>query len=173
MGIGLGYELNDVGFSVIYSDIYKNGLGLPSGTAIASVRRKIRNDWRFEFFSFDVQHIVSIAFGPTLDVLETFRTDAWSVAQTRSGFKTICMDALSSQNEPELTPKSPEYIQKLHSPLPPLEKKSVGDLLPEALVPLWDELIQQHNILKIEKKAASEFADSCDNTCFSLPGCQA
>ena len=99
--------------------------------------------FRFNFFSLDATHIVSIARGPTLDVGASYRELAWSnnrntifISPTKfdsvgSSQKSKVQDQAILEENTELSPCSPLYYTIVSEKLPNIEKKVIVDLLPD------------------------------------------
>lgn len=77
IGIGLGFELQNVCFTVKY-DPLANDSGSIRGSATATICGVFRSDWKFDFFSLDNRHIMAVARGPIADALESYRNCAFT-----------------------------------------------------------------------------------------------
>ena len=147
IGIGLGYELNKVHFTLSFSEAYKNGMHDIEGSAIATIEGKRNQDWRFEFFSMSTHYVIGLALGPTPEATDTYRFSAWDAATTNTDtFSGSSRSIFGSRGKKltELTPESPGYSDILNKSTPKIVKKTIGDILPHKHLSRWNALLNQY-----------------------------
>jgi len=84
IGLGLGFELHNICFSVEYDRSDKL-----CGSAKAVILNMDRDDWEFQFFSLDCRHIMTVAMGPIDDSIDSYKKCAlldMSAAMTEDGY---------------------------------------------------------------------------------------
>ena len=162
IGLGLGYNLGDINFSVRYSDAYRNGLNLLSGTAQAAIKGVQRPDWRFDIFSLDDNHVVSVALGPTPEVIQSYREYAWAAPSKPLSPHADAVDSC------ELTSESPGYYEILRGAFPPVERKEILDLVSSRNLNEWETISKS---IRIQRELANEESDhtgGCGRICASV-----
>lgn len=89
IGLGLGFELQNICFSIQYSSNDKvngrNSSRMIRGTASAEIHHEARKDWNFEFFSIDSHHIMAVALGPIGDAIPSYRLVAFPEVASSEG----------------------------------------------------------------------------------------
>ena len=75
--MGLGFELENICFSVTYDKDPTDSKDAIRGTATASIYKQPRKDWKFNFLSLDARHIMAVAIGPIADAIDSYRSLAW------------------------------------------------------------------------------------------------
>lgn len=89
IGLGLGFELQNICFSIKYSSNDKvdgrNSSRMICGTASAEIHQETRKDWSFEFFSIDSHHIMAVALGPIRDAILSYRLVAFPEVASSEG----------------------------------------------------------------------------------------
>ena len=132
IGLGLGYNLHDIEFSIIFekkdyalkqqqadkADIPDDESWL-RGTAKAKIKGILRTDWNFDFCSLDSNHVMSIARGPLQDVIPSYSSSAWSDEKKCS----------SKGNRESIEDSKHEVINLVKTPLPAPSKMDIEQLL--------------------------------------------
>ena len=72
IGVGIGVNLKEVEFDVKYDKDKAM-----CGTAFLKYKGRLSQDWKFDFFSLDTAHIMTIGVGPISAALETYKVVAW------------------------------------------------------------------------------------------------
>lgn len=162
IGLGLGYNLSDINFTIHYNDAYRNGLNLLSGTAQAAIKGVQRPDWRFDIFSLDDDHVVSVALGPTPEVVQSYREYAWTALSKPLSPHADAADSF------ELSSDSPGYFEVLRGAFPPVERKEIRDLVSSRNLNEWETI---SNIIRVQSELAnkeSEHSGDCGRICASI-----
>jgi 4'-phosphopantetheinyl transferase len=64
VGLGLGYDLNSLDFTLHYDSYSITGMFPPSGFATVKIAGVQADDWRFDFLPLDYRHVLTVARGP-------------------------------------------------------------------------------------------------------------
>lgn len=94
IGCGISFELQNLCFEITMNE--NNTLGnavLRMGDFPAHAA--IQSKWRFKFYMLDDTHVMSVALGPTQEVIESYSKDAWY----GDSKNTITSSSSSNQNE--------------------------------------------------------------------------
>lgn len=175
VGVGLGYDLTLVNFSIKFMDAHSNSLGRVGGTATMNIERRLRNDWKFKFFSLDDNHIVSIALGPTSDVASNYRNSAW--AAPKNDLKTNIWGSNSQSHDhiEEIDATSSHYNKILQFRLPDIEYAKISDMLCYNDIAAWTKFLKEKechdvdvNVSTIESSPAT--ATCVDDICSGCTG---
>lgn len=175
VGVGLGYDLTLVNFSIKFMDAHSNSLGRVGGTATMNIERRLRNDWKFKFFSLDDNHIVSIALGPTSDVASDYRNSAW--AAPKNDLKTNIWGSNSQSHDhiEEIDATSSHYNKILQFRLPDIEYAKISDMLCYNDIAAWTKFLKEKechdvdvNVSTIESSPAT--ATCVDDICSGCTG---
>ena len=156
-------------------DAHSNRLGRVGGTATMNIERRLRNDWKFKFFSLDDNHIVSIALGPTSDVASNYRNSAW--AAPKNDLKTNIWGSNSQSHDhiEEIDATSSHYNKILQFRLPDIEYAKILDMLCYNYIAAWTKFLKEKechdvdvNVSTIESSPAT--ATCVDDICSGCTG---
>lgn len=165
VGVGLGYDLTLVNFSIKFMDAYSNSLGRVGGTATMNIEGRLRNDWKFKFFSLDDNHIVSIALGPTSDVAPNYRDSAW--AAPKNDLKTNIWGSNSQSHDhiEEIDATSSHYNKILQFRLPDIEYAKISDMLCYNDIAAWTKFLKEKKCHDVDVSVSTIESSPATSTC--------
>ena len=165
VGVGLGYDLTLVNFSIKFMDAHSNSLGRVGGTATMNIERRLRNDWKFKFFSLDDNHIVSIALGPTSDVASNYRNSAW--AAPKNDLKTNIWGSNSQSHDhiEEIDATSSHYNKILQFRLPDIEYAKISDMLCYNDIAAWTKFLKEKKCHDVDVSVSTIESSPATATC--------
>lgn len=125
IGCGISYELKSLCFKITFNT------GNTSGKAVlrsgdSPTHAAIQSNWRFQFYMLDDTHVMSVALGPTQEVIESYSQEAWQDDTKDTNMPGSSSNTSSNKDAPieDMTSLSLDKLSELEPELssPPKRK---------------------------------------------------